>query len=75
MNIFKNVLAGLTANLCKIAFSFLSLSQSSSVTTNNVSEETYIVSQIRQHLSKDSKDKLHQFEILYNKIVDTVSAF
>lgn len=63
----------MASSLCKIAFNFLSLSPSSSVSTNNVSEETFIVSQIRQHLSKQSKDKLDQFEILYNKICESVS--
>lgn len=43
------------------------------VSANNLTDETYIVSQIRQHLSKQSKEKLDQFEILYNKISESVS--
>lgn len=72
-NLITFVISGLASNLCKIAFNFLSLSPMSLVSANNLTDETYIVSQIRQHLSKQSKEKLDQFEILYNKISESVS--
>lgn len=72
--IFSDISA-VASNLCKIAFNFLSLSPSTSVSINNSSEETYIVSQIRQYLSQQSREKKEQFEILYNKICESVSTY
>ncbi|CAH1990719.1 unnamed protein product [Acanthoscelides obtectus] len=44
------------------------LSCTSTVTTNSLNQEEYIVNCIRHLLSSQSKDKLDRFEILYSKL-------
>ncbi|RZB40076.1 gamma-tubulin complex component 3 [Asbolus verrucosus] len=59
----------LSANLCKIAFSFLS--SSVAVAPNVPSDEQYIIVQIRQILSAQSKENAEHFELLYSNICKT----
>ncbi|XP_056635486.1 gamma-tubulin complex component 3 homolog [Diorhabda sublineata] len=68
-NLSKNN-QGIASDLCKVAFSFLS-TVPATFETNNIHEESYTVSQIRQKLASQSKEKLDKFEILYSKLCES----
>ncbi|XP_072391164.1 gamma-tubulin complex component 3 homolog [Diabrotica undecimpunctata] len=68
-NLAKNNQA-LAPTLCRVAFNFLS-SKSTTLGASNVVDESYIVSQIKQKLTTQSKEKVDRFEVLYSKLCES----
>lgn len=61
----------LSGNLCKVAFNFLSLSQSR-VHLNVSNDEHFIVAQIKLFLEEHSKENVECFEMLYSNMCEVV---